>query len=280
MYPPAQGDDPSDRTAFTLAQQTWGNDKREQRPDILFYIQEVKIDSPQEGIPWEFGGRRVIDRNNHGMRYFSDCPVTISSEIEGFRLDAMQKLNPNIMWADILGRAPDKRIKRGKERKLQVQTAFSNKSSRFRHTAGVLSWASKDFACNAITLEFYRKIMGDDVINGNSTRRYGKDLSKAQVRKLEAQIRDEKFEGNAKENKSGKRKIGETQDSASTESIQPPGKRVRRGCRGSLHSRNSDSNLATPMSRSTPSYTSGGSLPPAYQEASFPECHRILYSSL
>ena len=127
----------------------------------------------------------MIDRDNQGMRWFDDLPVTISSAIEGARLDAIQKLNPKIEWVDIIGRMPDKFQQHGKIRGVLSIPALSNKTLRFRRRAGILSWDRRDDLVQEITLEYYRRVMGDACIEENNTQEFGRDLSLEEVRQLE-----------------------------------------------------------------------------------------------
>ncbi len=141
--------------------------------------------------------RRVIDRDNLGMRWFDDLPATISSAVEDFRLDAIQKLNPNIEWEDIWGRTPNE-FRTGKEPGIRTRSALtvpalSNRTLRFRREAGTLAWDRKDEIGNEIALEFFRDLMGEDCIRDNNTFAFGRDLRPEEVDRLDEYLRVEKL---------------------------------------------------------------------------------------
>jgi len=141
--------------------------------------------------------RRVIDRDNLGMRWFDDLPATISSAVEDFRLDAIQKLNPNIEWEDIWGRTPNE-FRTGKEPGVRTRTALtvpalSNRTLRFRREAGTLAWDRKDEIGNEIASEFFENLMGEDCIKDNNTYAFGRDLRPEEVDRLDEYLRVEKL---------------------------------------------------------------------------------------
>lgn len=141
--------------------------------------------------------RRVIDRDNLGMRWFDDLPATISSAVEDFRLDAIQKLNPNIEWEDIWARTPNE-FKTGKEPGIRTRSALtvpalSNRTLRFRREAGTLAWDRKDEIGNEIALEFFQNLMGEDCIKENNTFAFGRDLLPEEVDRLDEYLRVEKL---------------------------------------------------------------------------------------
>ncbi len=153
-------------------------------------------DSPK---PQDFiwNNRRVIDRDNLGMRWFDDLPATISSAIEDFRLDAIQKLNPNIEWEDIWGRTPNE-FRTGKEPGIRTRPALtvpalSNRTLRFRREAGTLAWDRKDEIGNEIALEFFQVLMGEECIRDNNTYAFGRDLRPEEVDRLDEYLRVEKL---------------------------------------------------------------------------------------
>ena len=166
--------------------------ERDYRPNVLFCIQKTAVPTKLKPRTWYWNGRIVIDRDNQGMRWFDDLPVTISSAIEGARLDAIQKLNPEIEWVDIVGRMPDKFQQHGKIRGVLSIPALSNKTLRFRRRAGILSWDRRDDLVQEITLEYYRRVMGDACIEENNTQEFGRDLSLEEVRQLERLLEAQK----------------------------------------------------------------------------------------
>lgn len=138
----------------------------------------------------------MIDRDNLGMRWFENLPATISSSVEDFRLDGIQKLNPNIEWEDIWGRTPDQ-FRTGREPDPRIRgalsvPALSNRTLRFRREAGTLAWDRKDELGNEIALEFLKDLMGEDCIRENNTTGFGRDLTTEDVDQLDDYLRSEK----------------------------------------------------------------------------------------
>lgn len=138
----------------------------------------------------------MIDRDNLGMRWFNDLPATISSSVEDFRLDGIQKLNPNIEWEDIWGRTPDQ-FRTGREPDPRIRgalsvPALSNRTLRFRREAGTLAWDRKDELGNEIALEFLKDLMGEDCIRENNTTGFGRDLTTEEVDQMDEYLRNEK----------------------------------------------------------------------------------------
>ena len=154
-------------------------------------IEKDQVPDAQKPIPWFHGGRRVIDRKNHSMRFFWDVPVTISSAVEGFRLDAMQKLNPNITLVDLLGRTPRQFVDwRGATRGELGTTSLSNRALRFRRSAGVMSWDTSDFECNRVWKDVFTQILGPNCIAANNTASFGRDLTREEVKRAEQAYND------------------------------------------------------------------------------------------
>ena len=104
--PPASGFDKTDRTAFVLRHKSWGPD-RANRPEINFIFDKPVIPLPAdvqpdtEPVDWVWRGFIVLDHNDQPMRYFDDCPTTLASCVEGFRLDAIMKRNPRLEVLDL-----------------------------------------------------------------------------------------------------------------------------------------------------------------------------------
>jgi len=164
---------------------------------VLFYIQKTDVADPPKPQDFFWHNRRVIDRDNLGMRWFNDLPATISSAVEDFRLDAIQKLNPNIEWEDIWGRTPNE-FGTGKEPGIRTRPALtvpalSNRTLRFRREAGTLAWDRKDEIGNEIALEFFQNLMGEDCIQDNNTYAFGRDLRPEEVDRLDEYLRVEKL---------------------------------------------------------------------------------------
>ena len=105
------------------------------------------------------------------MKDFADCPRTLASNVEGFRLDAIlvcasrsflsftvtltpqisQKRNKQIQAKDLWARLPpDYTVEKvdgsKKTVKLKSPAGLTNHSYRFRHRACILSWSKREGA--------------------------------------------------------------------------------------------------------------------------------------
>ncbi|KAL9613290.1 MAG: hypothetical protein Q9167_002157 [Letrouitia subvulpina] len=142
-HPPAQGGSALDRTSFFAPQRDWGFQAREYRPEVLFQWDEVE--SPEALHPGFMmdQGRIVLDSNNHPVVNW-DIPLTLSSEVEGGRLEAMHRLNGKINKDDFCARMPNERvITNGEVIKRQIPNAFGQRMLRFRMRAGIPTWNTK-----------------------------------------------------------------------------------------------------------------------------------------
>lgn len=94
-----------------------------------------------------FAGRRVISHTGRWMWDYDDIPVTITSAIEGWRMEAYFRRNPSLCLEDIQGRMPigfKHRHKGKEETKLTwPDTALRNRLLRFRYYALLPAWVSR-----------------------------------------------------------------------------------------------------------------------------------------
>lgn len=97
----------TDITSFLASQKSWGPDRIDW-PDVLFQIEvEKNTDLPKTVPIWYRKGRLVIDHDNHPMREFLGVlPVTLSSEAEGWLLEAFTRSNSRVQIKDLRGRMP------------------------------------------------------------------------------------------------------------------------------------------------------------------------------
>ena len=123
--------------------------------------------------------------------------------MEGFRLDAIQKRNPQIQTKDLLGRLPrEHRVRKASDDTLTVVPRTSgpgltNVAMRWRWQAGILSWSRR--ANSDGTRKFLEQFLTADQLRRNTTRgsidltkqelaelyEYKKDFNRAQEQKAE-----------------------------------------------------------------------------------------------
>ena len=135
------------------------------------------------------------------MRHFDDCPTVLSSAVEGFRIDAIQKRNPAVTTLDLWGRLPPQHIKRGvvggaaRTKELNTTQAVTNVAWRWRHKACILSWERR--AGWEHTRAFLKEFLTPQQVAQNTTRDR-EDLTKEEVKELEEYVQSAKAAKRAK----------------------------------------------------------------------------------
>lgn len=181
-HPPAQGASDLDRTSFFAPQRDWGFHAREYRPDVLFQWEEIETpEVPHPGFMID-QGRIVLDSHNHPVVNW-DIPLTLSSEIEGGRLEAMHRLNSKINKDDFCARMPNERVDTsGKVGKRQIPNAFGQRMLRFRMKSGIPTWNTKTGSdeVRARIVECIPRETVAEILRTNSTRCF-RDLSEKEL---------------------------------------------------------------------------------------------------
>lgn len=130
-----------DITAYKPDQEYWGPNPRD-RPDVLRQWQApVTRQNPgdQPGL-MRFNGRTVLDWKGNEIREFSNLPKTISSKVEGWRVEAWTREDPRLKLSDIMARLRTVQRSNGDvEPKTNVRI-ISSRTTRFRDKAGLISW--------------------------------------------------------------------------------------------------------------------------------------------
>ena len=141
-----------DETAYHPEQKDW-NDNRQNsniRDNILNHLERrdyVCRDSLQNMQEWFEGDCIVLDEDNHPVIKFLDAngndvlPLTISSQIEGWWLEAIGRLDDRIQRKDIMARLPREYAK-GEEKPQPIFTlpALGNRRDRYRAKEGLIAW--------------------------------------------------------------------------------------------------------------------------------------------
>ena len=103
------------------------------------------------------------------MKVFRDLPLTLSSEIEGWLLEAYYRLDSRIGRMDIRARMPRQiRLSSGKAKDLFGLSALGNKRWRFRTVNGLASW--EDRAGTAANKDNLKQRMPQRAVEANTTR--------------------------------------------------------------------------------------------------------------
>lgn len=119
-------------------------------------------------------GRVVLGPDGLPIRNFRDIPLLCSSQMEGFRMEAISRLDSRITISDFRARM----MRDG----LQGANAMSMRKTRFRSKARCLAW---DKRAGSDSHEVKLKAeMTPDMINRNSTEEL-EDLSSAKAEKLQ-----------------------------------------------------------------------------------------------
>ena len=118
------------------------------------------------------------------MRYFDDCPTTLASCVEGFRIDAILKRNPQMEVTDLWGRLPPRHTIMRQDKSLRVVTivtiaGLNNVAMRWRYEACVLSFLRR----SDDTKDFLRQFLTPQQLEANTTRGR-EDLTKSEVAEL------------------------------------------------------------------------------------------------
>ena len=158
---------------------------RSDRPDILFQIEpKIRSEPLEAGSIWYRDNRVVLDSNNNPVKDFSDIPSTCSSELQGFEIEAIQRLNPNISVHDLIARMPHNRILgSGETHKQFIPSTIGMRSLRFRERAGCLSWLNRSGSENI--QDYLMKLWPIECKDANSTKTF-RDLTSKEKKDMKA----------------------------------------------------------------------------------------------
>lgn len=107
-YPRERGMDWNDQTAFLAEHRHWRSEPEHWHlitDDILNRVDRAKYPRPKYPIvPMMHNGRIVLDKENYPVRVFHQLPLTLSSQMEGWLLEAITRLDLRIEKTDIRAR--------------------------------------------------------------------------------------------------------------------------------------------------------------------------------
>ncbi|KAI4138127.1 MAG: hypothetical protein LQ341_004805 [Variospora aurantia] len=147
---------------------------REDFPDILFVYTRPYTRQPAGQKRYLYvNGMLVIDSKNRPVRAWPELNLTVSSNVEGFRLEALQRTNPHISATDILARMPLNvtRAKKGEVEVIPQQlkpNALSMRKRAFRGNNGMLSWTTREGTMEI--KNYLDSLLGPELVAANSTR--------------------------------------------------------------------------------------------------------------
>jgi hypothetical protein len=186
------GKEPTNYTSFLPKDKEFGPE-RENRPQILFQINNAK---PYQAKPTAYvmdDNRIVLDMYDHGLRDFPDVlPKVLSSELEGHDIEHYYRQNAEIMDYDLIARMPHAfhyGIGGEQYRSEPMRGGTINqRAQRFRTRAACISWNSRagtgtknNFILSLIPSEY-------KAASVNSTRDF-RDFSDDEVKAVNAQDR-------------------------------------------------------------------------------------------
>ncbi|KAL8831036.1 MAG: hypothetical protein Q9170_005467 [Blastenia crenularia] len=172
-FKPASGrQDDADVTSFHIDQKAWGP-LRENFPPILFtYVGPEKAQRKYQTTYMYFNRMLVIDKDHRPVKAFPELNLTISSKVEGFRLEAIARLNPKITSRDILARMPSEtRVIRGLKQIVHPQcksNALSMRRRDFRGKNCLLSWTPREGSKEV--KRYLDSLLGPRLVALNNTR--------------------------------------------------------------------------------------------------------------
>lgn len=140
---PESGIDPLDITAPESSQVTWDMADRQHWPDVLTLCDRP---NPGNNPTYEIGvmkykGRVVLDFDDKPIRNFR-IPATISSKVEGLRMEAWLRADNRLSFGDIEARVMTA-VKAGERGPIFDRRALSKRANIARDRFGLISWVRK-----------------------------------------------------------------------------------------------------------------------------------------
>ncbi|MCJ1435825.1 hypothetical protein MMC27_005201 [Xylographa pallens] len=176
--PRATGTEFNNITSFHPYHRFWGAEENN-RPEILFQFDPNddwgSINCKPKGMMHE--GKIVLDVENRQVRDFYEMPLTISTQIEGWFIEALIRLNPYIRYTDFISRMP------GTSSHLVTPNVLNMRASRWRTKTWCRSWTKKD-GTETIRAYMWSKMTAEQQVR-NSTRGMG-TATAAQVKEIES----------------------------------------------------------------------------------------------
>ncbi|MCJ1393451.1 hypothetical protein MMC18_006326 [Xylographa bjoerkii] len=189
-YPRACGVNPDDVTAFHPDHKAWGPEIANW-PKILFQIQRNEgITTKRDFQNWVEDGRVVLDANNNPVKVYASLPKTISSEIEGYEIEALLRSDWRITKYDICARMPHSwPIRKTKNDTTTPQelckpnpNAINMRAIRFREKYALLSW-NKRFGTD-VKNNYLKALYPKHCIDKNSSEGFQINLTTTDIEEM------------------------------------------------------------------------------------------------
>jgi hypothetical protein len=174
-----------DITSYHPGQRTWAWTK-DRRPEILFQYKKSGHSNPTHLITYLIDpyGRVVIDEENHPVRHFDVLPLTISTEVEGWRLEAWMRIDDRIRYNDIRARMliRDTSMRAGKRSQIApLPNTMQMRRLRARGRGRCLAWKPSNKPTNFDALLDAEMTSGMKAAN---TTRFLEDLTSEEFKAL------------------------------------------------------------------------------------------------
>lgn len=180
--PRPQGKDVHDQTCYHPDQRAWGPERRD-RPNILFQYERKAKPEEERNAQQNPGflrhrGRIVLAPDpvpHRPVLNYPEIPLTLSSNTEGWLLEAICRLNDYIILQDLRDRMP-----------LDKQTSdnrLSMQRSRYRWRSGSLSWNLRE-GREAIK-GYLDKLIPEHLLKNNTTKGF-RDLEEHEIEEMKA----------------------------------------------------------------------------------------------
>ena len=175
---PTGSRDEEDRTSYLASQRSWGGEDA-RRPQETFLFDAAGITEPSYPPEfWYWRGRLVLDAEDRGIINWHHLPLTISSQVEGWRILAWHRVDSRIVMQDLASRMPNKNRPK--------PAALTLRETRFREPNRLYSWTRKKW--NQAHREILWEAMPESNRQSNSTRGLPR-LEKAEVKEIQKRVR-------------------------------------------------------------------------------------------
>lgn len=186
-----EGEGTTDITSFLASQKSWGS-KRGNWPDVLFQVEMVKNNNLPKTVPlWYRDKKLLIDHDNRPMRDFSELlPATLSSEAEGWLMEAFLRSDRRVQMRDLRGRMPKDIIVADKTgtgngqttKPLFTMRTITQRTLRFRGLAGL---KARDIRGGSDAINRgIEALLPAEALKKNNSKDLGRILTNAEVKAI------------------------------------------------------------------------------------------------
>lgn len=182
---------PNDITSYHPDYENWGPE-RQDRPDILFqYLRKDYKSKVYKPKKWYDENRIVLDMNDQPIKKWRELPLVLSSELEGFMMEGIRRLQPKISVKDFRARMPKIIVAgpKNESRRIYGLSTLAMRMSRFRLGACCVAWGDRDVSDSF--KDFIDQILPESCHAQNSTKAF-RDLTAYETKKA-LEVRKGKF---------------------------------------------------------------------------------------